>query len=259
MALGGIDMAAWDARARAAGLPLATLLGSEPRPVPAYHSLGMGGAATAAAETEKAAAAGFTAVKLKIGYPEVAGDVEALRAARRAGGGRLAVMVDYNQSLTVPEAVARGRALAAEGPAWIEEPVTAEDLAGHARVARDLETPVQTGENWWAPRDLARAIEAQASDLAMLDIMKIGGVTGWLRAAALAEAHGLPVSSHLFPEISAQLLAVTPTAHWLEYQDWASPVLREPLRVERGTALPSDRPGTGVEWDEAAVRRYLVG
>jgi mandelate racemase len=185
--------------------------------------------------------------------------VEALRAARRAGGGRVAVVVDYNQSLSVPEAVARGRALAAEGPAWIEEPVTAEDLAGHARVARELETPVQTGENWWGPRDLARAIEAQASDLVMLDVMKIGGVTGWLRAAALAEAHGLPVSSHLFPEVSAQLLAVTPTAHWLEYQDWASPVLREPLRVEGGMALPSDRPGSGVEWDEAAVRRHLLG
>ena len=96
MALGGIDMAAWDARARAAGLPLATLLGGEPRPVPAYHSLGMGGAATAAAQAEESAAAGFAAVKLKVGYPEVAGDVEALRVAQRAGGGRVAVMVDYN-------------------------------------------------------------------------------------------------------------------------------------------------------------------
>jgi mandelate racemase len=92
----------------------------------------------------------------------------------------------------------------------------------------------------------------------MPDAMKIGGVSGWLRAAALADAAGMPVSSHLFPEVSAHLLAATPTAHWLEYVDWANPVLRSPLRIELGQAVVSNRPGTGIEWDEDAVAQYLA-
>ena len=92
----------------------------------------------------------------------------------------------------------------------------------------------------------------------MPDLGKIGGVTGWLRAAALAEPSGLPLSSHLYPEVSAHLLAVTPTRHWLEYVDWASPILEQPLVVEAGRALVPDRPGHGMAWDEAAVARYLA-
>ncbi len=105
---------------------------------------------------------------------------------------------------------------------------------------------------------MAKSVEAGASDYAMADAMKIGGVTGWLRAAALAEASGLPLSSHLFPEISAHLLAVAPTSHWLEYVDWANPILEEPLKVEGGYARPPDTPGTGISWDEEVVQRYLV-
>ena len=104
---------------------------------------------------------------------------------------------------------------------------------------------------------MAKCLAAGASDLGMPDAMKIGGVTGWLRAAALAESAGLPVSSHLFPEVSAHLLAVSPTCHWLEYVDWANPVLKEPLRIEKGQAVIPDVPGTGIAWNEKAVKRYL--
>jgi len=114
------------------------------------------------------------------------------------------------------------------------------------------------GENWWGPREMAKCLDAGASDLCMPDAMKIGGVTGWLRAAALAEAAAIPASSHLFPEVSAHLLAVSPTGHWLEYVDWADPVLQEPMRIEDGHAVIADAPGTGIAWDEGAVKRYLV-
>ena len=258
IALAAIDMAAWDALAKAHGRPLVRLLGGAPRPIPAYHSLGMGGVELAAREAEAAAAAGFAAVKYKVGYPDLATEVELVRAARRAGGGRLAVMVDYNQSLSVPEAVRRGRVLDGEGVCWIEEPVAADDFAGHAQVARDVATPIQFGENWWGPHDMMRSLAAGASDYAMVDVMKIGGVTGWLRAAALAEPGGVRLSAHLFPEISAHLLAVTPTAHWLEWLDLASPILREPLVVAGGQATAPERPGAGIAWDENAVRRFIV-
>ena len=118
--------------------------------------------------------------------------------------------------------------------------------------------PIQLGENWWGPHDMARSLAARASDLGMPDAMKIGGVTGWQRAAALAEADGLAISSHLFPEVSAHLLAASPTAHWLEYVDWAEPVLQSPLRIESGEAVITDAPGTGIDWNEEQVARFLV-
>jgi mandelate racemase len=258
IAMAALDMAAWDALAKAAGLPLVRLLGGQPRPIPAYHSLGMGGVDLASREAEESAKMGYRAVKYKIGYPDVATDVEVIRAAQRAGGGDLVVLVDYNQSLSVPEAIARGRVLDGEGIGWIEEPITADDFVGHARVAHEVATPIQLGENWWGTHDMAKSLAAGASDYVMVDAMKIGGVSGWLRAAALAEPAGVRVSSHLFPELSAHLLAVTPTVHWLEWLDLASPVLQQPLQVEGGYAVAADTPGTGIAWDEEAVGRFLI-
>src|SRR5260221_7512109 len=122
---------------------------------------------------------------------------------RQAVGPSVAIMVDYNQCLTPAEAVQRLRVLDDEGLTWVEEPTLAHDFSGHARIAREARTPIQCGENWWGALDMRHALEAGASDLVMPDVMKIGGVTGWLRAAALAQASGTPVSNHLFPEISA--------------------------------------------------------
>jgi mandelate racemase len=257
MALGGIDMALWDACARAAGWPLARLLGAAPRPVPAYWNVGMCGAEEAARAAEQALAHGCRALKIKVGHPDLADDLAAIRAIRAAAAGQgLQVMVDYNQSLSVPEARRRIRRLEDEQLTWIEEPTLAADVAGHAALAREAHTPIQLGENWSSLREMGASLAAGASDLAMVDAMKIGGVTGWMRAAALAEVHGLPVSSHLFPEISAHLLAATPTAHWLELLDLAAAVLVRPARVEGGMVTASDEPGTGIEWNEAAVHQY---
>ena len=114
------------------------------------------------------------------------------------------------------------------------------------------------GENWWGPVEMAASLAAGASDLGMPDAMKIGGVTGWMQAAALAESAGLPISTHLFPEVSVHLLAATPTRHWLEFVDWASPILAQPMEIKSGKASFTEAPGSGIEWDEAAVSRYLA-
>jgi mandelate racemase len=132
----------------------------------------------------------------------------------------------------------------------------AHDYAGHAQVAQAAQTPIQCGENWWGIQDMQHAIEASACDYVMPDVMKIGGVTGWLRAAALAHAKGLRMSNHLWPELSARLLCCTATAHWLEYADWWNPILAEPLAVDDGMAVVSQAPGSGIEWNRAAVERY---
>lgn len=260
LALSAIDTACWDALAKAADLPLARLLGGVPRPIPAYNSNGLGitGPERAAAQAMELLEGGFKAIKIRLGYPTVAEDVAAVRAVRRAVGDSITLMSDYNQALLPPEAEQRARALDGEGLAWIEEPVRFDDYAGCARVAAAAATPVQIGENCWGAHDMQKALDARACDYFMPDLAKIGGVTGWLRAAALAEPVGLPISTHLFPEVSAHLMCVTPTAHWLEYVDWASPVLAEPLEIRDGCALVPDRPGNGMRWNEEAVARFLV-
>ena len=260
MAMAAFDVACWDALARAAGIPLVTYLGGTPRPVPAYNSCGLGLMAPAAVadEAEKLLTGGFRAVKLRLGYPTLAADLAAVHAVRSRIPGDITLMVDYNQALTVQEAIRRGRALDGEGVYWIEEPIRHDDFAGCAEVARSLATPVQIGENFSLVHDMERALAAQSCDYMMPDLERIGGVTGWRRAAELAASRGVKLSSHLYPEVSAHLLTVTPTAHWLEYVDWANAILEEPLRIVDGSAVVSSRPGNGLAWNEDAVRRYRM-
>jgi mandelate racemase len=260
MAMAGIDMAAWDCLARAQGLPLARLLGGACKPIDAYNSCGLGmiGAERAAVEAAELAAPGFRAIKVRLGYPELKTDVAVVQAVRRAVGDGIALMADYNQALSVAEALRRVAALAAEGLAWVEEPTLADDFAGHAQIRAKAALPIQMGENWWGPHDMAKGLAAGASDLGMPDAMKIGGVTGWLRAAALADAPGMRMSNHLFCEVSTHLLCATPTAHWLEYAEWFNPILAQPLRVVDGHCTPDERPGSGIEWNEDAVARFVV-
>ena len=258
MAMAGIDMAAWDALATASAMPLVRLLGGEPKSIPAYNSCGLGmiGAEAAAAQALELVEPGFKAIKVRLGYADLQTDVAVVQAVRRAVGEGIVLMADYNQALSVAEATRRVGALAGEGLLWVEEPTLADDFAGHAQIRAKAAMSIQIGENWWGPHEMAKSLAAGASDLGMPDAMKIGGVTGWLRAAALAESAGLPISSHLFPEVSAHLLAVSPTAHWLEYVDWAAPVLQRPIRAEAGMVTAPDVPGSGIAWDEAAVQRY---
>lgn len=261
MALAGLDVACWDALSIAAGLPLVSYLGGTPRPIPAYNSNGLGlmSPGQVADEAEALLEGGFRAVKLRLGRAAARDDLAAVRAVRSRLPDEIAVMADYNQALTVTEAIARGQALDGEGLTWIEEPTRHDDYAGCARIAQALRTPVQIGENFSGPVAMATSLAAGASDYVMPDLERIGGVTGWQRAAGLAMAHGIEMSSHLFPEVSAHLLAATPTCHWLEYVDWAAPLLAEPLRIADGMAVLSDRPGSGCVWDDAAVARYRVG
>lgn len=257
MALGGIDMALWDALGQAADMPVARLLGAAPRPIPAYDSFGIIDPAADGDAIERSVASGFRGIKIKVGGGDLAADVAAVAAVRRIIGPEIALMVDYNQSLDPPEARRRIERLAEYDLTWVEEPVAAEDLAGHAAVRAGSPVPVQTGENWWSPGDAARAVAAGACDFAMPDLMKIGGVSGWMGAAALAEAASIPLSSHAFVEASAHALAVAPTAHWLEYLDKARPILVEPADAVNGT-VTARGPGLGMVWDEGAVARYAA-
>jgi mandelate racemase len=259
--MSALDMCAWDALGQAANQPVVRLLGGEPRPIPAYNSNGLGLQPIKALvkEAEELVDEGFSAVKLRMGRPTAAEDIEALRAVKKTLGPKVTLMTDYNQGLTVAEAIRRGRMIDEEGGVhWIEEPIRADDFAGCAKVAREVATPIQIGENFMGPEQMAQAIAAGSADYVMPDVQRIGGVTGWMRSAALAQGAGLEMSSHLFPEASVQLLAVTPTCHWLEYMNWGDAVLAEPVRIEKGMAIGPAGPGLGMKWNEKAVKKYAA-
>jgi len=257
MAVSGLDMAFWDALGKASGQPLAQLLGGSPRPIRAYDSYGVVDPIADEKDLKRSLDRGFRGIKIKGGSGDAADDERMVKGVRKLIGPDIALMIDFNQSLDPAESISRIARLAAYDLHWVEEPVAQENLQGLADVRRESSISIQAGENWWFPRGFAEAIAAGASDFIMPDLMKVGGVTGWMRVAAQAEAASIPMSSHLFAEASAHMLAVTPTAHWLEVLDLGRAILAEPIEIVDGT-VTAHGPGLGLVWDEAAVAKYSV-
>ena len=257
MAVSGLDMAFWDGLGKIAGKPLVELLGGSVRPIKAYDSYGAVDPKADERDLRRSLELGFRGIKIKGGLGDAATDERIVKGVRALLGPDIALMIDFNQSLDPAEALRRIARLAPYDLTWVEEPVPQENLLGHAEVRKGSSIPIQAGENWWFPRGFAEAIAVGASDLIMPDLMKVGGVSGWLRVAGQAEAASIPMSSHLFAEASAHMLAVTPTAHWLEVLDLAASILADPIKINDGT-LTARGPGLGLEWNETAVSKYLV-
>jgi mandelate racemase len=261
IAVAGLDMAAWDALAKAAGVPLCVLLGGSVGPVSAYNSNGLWlkePDAVAAEAIELRDEGGFTGLKLRLGRDRVRDDLATIEAVQNAVGEDMHLMVDFNQGLDLGEALQRCHAIDDLGLDWIEEPLVYDNLDGYVQLAAELKTPIQIGENFYGPRDLYRALQCKACDFVMPDFMRIGGVTGWLKAAAIAGTAGVPVSTHLYPEVAAHVMRVTETAHWLEWQDWADPILQRPYDIREGRLHIPDVPGVGLEWNESAVKANMA-
>jgi len=261
MVISSVDTAIWDALAIASNRPLATLLGASPRPIQAYNSNGLGlmPPEAAADEAEALLAGGFKGVKLRLGRAGgLRDDLAVVRAVRKRLADDVHLMVDFNQALSFADAMRYGHALDSEGVYWIEEPIRHDDYHHMALLAQATVTPIQIGENFTGLQPMATSLAATASDFVMPDLDRIGGVTGWMRAAGLAAAYNREMSTHLFPEVSAHLMAATPTRHWLEYVDWANPILQQPIEITDGNAIIPQRPGHGMMWDEAAVKKYQL-
>lgn len=262
LATAAVDMALWDALAKQAELPLASLLGGTVGPIRAYNSNGLWRhrADTLGTEAkELLAEGGFTAVKLRLGNEHLRDDLAAINEVRDAVGANVDIMVDFNQALGgLGDAIRRCCDLDDQGLYWMEEPIIYNNIAGYAEIAKRVTTPLQMGENLYGERDLMNFVLAKAAHYVMPDLMRIGGISGWLRTAGVAAAAGIQMSNHLYPEICAHLLRVTPTAHWLEYVDWASPILAEPLVPKNGELVAVDKPGIGIAWDEKEVAKYAI-
>lgn len=244
MAIAGLDMACWDLLARHAELPLAVLLGGTLAPVRAYNSNGLGlmdPDATAPEARALVAEGAFDTLKVRVGRDRPADDLAALEAVRAAVGPEVRLLCDFNQGLSLDQALERCRALDAHDLLWIEEPIAYDNLAANAHLARDTRTPISLGENFYGPRAMLEALRAGACDLVMPDAMRIGGVTGWLRAAGLADAWGVPMSSHLYPEISAHLLRVTPPRTCSSGKAGRTPSSPTPSPSATATSTPTTR------------------
>ena len=261
IAIAALDMAMWDALAKALGLPLVVALGGTVGPVRSYNTNGLwlipieriaGEASALVAEAD------FKALKIRLGRESVKDDLKAIAEVRRAVGDDIILMSDFNQGLSFNGAKRRLHQLDDQGLEWFEEPIVFDDFAGSARLANELKTPLQIGENIYGPRHFLQAVAAGAADCYMPDLERIGGVTGWLRSAAIAGAANLRMSTHLYPEFSAHLMRVTETADWLEWRDWGVPFLAEPFEIRESAIHIPDRPGAGIAWDEAAVKKFAI-
>lgn len=261
IAASGLDMAVWDAHAKAAEMPLCRLLGGSIGPVRAYNSNGLWLSApkvVAEEAIELKEEGGFIGLKLRLGRENAQEDIETAEAVRKSVGNDMHLMVDFNQGLDMAEAISRCHMIDDLGLDWIEEPIIYDNFDGYAKLTKEIKTPIQIGENFYGPRDLYKALQSNACDLVMPDFMRIGGVSGWLRAASIAGTAGTPVSTHLYPEVAAHMMRVTETAHWLEWQNWADPILQEPFKISNSHLHIPDVPGVGLAWNEDAVAAHQI-
>jgi L-alanine-DL-glutamate epimerase-like enolase superfamily enzyme len=257
--MSGIDTALWDIVGKALNQPLSHLLGAVTDRLPTYASEGLwltDDMHALANEAEELVGNGFKAVKMRMGRASMAADVEAVRIVRQRIGPDIMLMVDSNQGWDANYAIRIGRKLENFDLYWMEEPIPHDDLSGHRRIAQALDTPLTTGENIYTPHGFREVIEQQAADILMADLERVGGVTGWMRVAVLAEAWNLPLCSHLFPEVSVHLLAASPTATYLEHMPWASELFQEQLELQDGSILVPSRPGHGFNWNEDAIKHF---
>ena len=259
LALAAVDTALWDWRCRRDGQPLWVAAGGARQRVPVYTT--EGGwlhlpVDTLVSETLAAQAAGFKGAKLKVGKPHVSDDVARLKAVRDAVGDGFELMVDANQCFTLSEALRLAPRYAELGIAWFEEPLPADDLIGHQRLAAASEVPIAVGESLYSPSQFAAYIQGGAASIIQVDVARVGGITPWLKVAHMAECFNLAVAPHFLMELQVSLCAATPAAAWVEYIPQLDAIADSRLAIEAGCAVAPDTPGLGIiwRWDEIERR-----
>jgi len=258
LALAAVDTALWDLRCWAAGLPLWRAAGGAQSSVPVYTTEGGWLHLSPAALVQEALAAreqGFKGAKVKVGKPTLAEDLARLSAVRSAVGDGFEIMVDANQCFTLSEALRRAPAYAALGIGWFEEPLPADDLAGHARLAAQAALPVAVGESLYSPGQFGDYLRASACHIVQVDVARVGGITPWLKVAHMAEACNLAVAPHFLMELHVSLACAVPNGAWLEYIPQLDAVASSRVAIDQGRAAPPESPGLGIEWQWPEVER----
>lgn len=261
LALAAIDTALWDRRSRVTGIALSTLLGGAQTRVPLYTTEGgwlhlSEDALVADALASKAK--GFKGCKIKVGKADPNEDVARIRAVREAVGTAFEIMVDANQAFRVDEAIRRARLYEPLDIAWFEEPLPAEDLGGHIRLCQSTTLPIAVGESMYHPWQFREYLQQGACSLVQVDVARVGGISPWLKVAHMAETFNVSVSPHFLMELHVSLSAAVPNGRWVEYIPQLDAITTSRMRIEDGFAIPSDKPGLGIEWDWQEIDKRLV-
>lgn len=263
IALTALDVALWDIRGKALGLPIARLLGGLRERVPAYAS----GALMRTSPTDKvleAAAAlakkGYRQMKTQMAVDGLtpAQEIERIRLVREAVGPDVALMVDINQRWSAQEAISIGHRVADLGLGWLEDVTSANDYQGLASVAAALTTPVCGGEYLYGIEPFRQMLEHRSVDIVMIDLLRVGGIGPWMKVAGMAEAFNIPVVSHLLPEIHVHLVAATPNALVVEYMPWTWRLFEDPPMPQDGMISVPKGPGLGFGFAKDLFQKYGV-
>jgi L-alanine-DL-glutamate epimerase-like enolase superfamily enzyme len=261
LALAAIDIALWDVRGKALGQPLWLLAGGASPRVPLYDTEGGWlhlSTEELVAGARQSIAQGWPGVKLKVGKPSPFEDLERLRAVREAVGPHVHIMVDANQSLTYPEAKRRARLFEDIDPFWFEEPLPAEDIGGHARLAASTSVPIAVGESLYSPSHFREYLTSGGAGIVQPDVARIGGITPWLKTAHLAETFNVKVAPHFLMELHVSLAAAIPNALYVEYIPQLRAITTAEMAIVDGYAIAPSEPGIGIAWDREAIARQRV-
>ncbi|MEV4349156.1 mandelate racemase/muconate lactonizing enzyme family protein [Actinoplanes sp. NPDC049596] len=255
LALAAVDTALWDLRGKTAGLPLWVLAGGAKDRIPLYDTEGGWLQLTTeelVAGALKSREAGWPGIKMKVGRSPFS-DAERVRNVREAVGPDFDIMLDANQSLTTPDAIRRAKLLEPYDPYWFEEPLPAEDVAGHEALSANTSIPIAVGESMYAPGQFAEYIRRGAAGVVQVDVARIGGITPWLKVAHLAEAANVAVCPHFLMELHVSLCCAVPNSRYLEHIPQLRAITHEEIAVENGQALAPTAPGLGIAWDRDAI------
>jgi len=261
LSLAAIDLALWDRRCKKLALPLWKLAGGARSQVPIYTTEGGWlhlSTEQLVAQTAAAKESGFLGAKIKIGRPHVSEDFERLQAVREAVGHGFELMVDANQAFSLSEALRRAQSLQSLNLAWLEEPMPADDVMGHARLCGSCAVPIAVGESLYSIGQFADYVRADACHIMQVDAARVGGITPWLKVAHLAECHNLSVCPHFLMELHISLACAVPNATWVEYIPQLDPITISRLSIHEGQAMPPDEPGLGIEWDWASIAERSI-
>lgn len=261
LALAAIDTALWDLRCKRAKLPLSQMLGGAKDSVPMYTTEG----GWLHIETQalvddavKAKEQGFSGSKVKIGRPHMADDAERLSAVRQAVGDSYEIMTDANQAFSRAEATRRAKILERHNIAWFEEPMPADDVVEHVRLAASTSVPIAVGESMYSLSQFKDYLTLGGASVVQADVARIGGITPWIKVAHMAEAHNVPICPHFLMELHVSLVCAVPNAPWLEYIPQLDTVTCEGMKMKDGRAYPSKEPGLGISWDWDAIKSQHV-
>ncbi len=262
LALSALDIACWDLKGKAVGRPVAALLGGLRDRVPTYAS----GALMRphpvdylAKAGPRLAGLGFRQMKMQCGSePTIAASIERVRVMREAVGPDVDLMCDINQLWSVHHAIEVGRRIEPYHLYWLEDPTAHDDYPGLARIADALTTPIAAGEYHYTIAPFRHLLEARSIDIPMIDLLRVGGITQWMKVAGMAEAFNLPVVSHLIPEIHVHLVAAAPNGLTVEYMPWTLRLWEETPALDHGQLVVPSRPGLGLAFDQAAIKRYEI-